>query len=162
MLCNDLAGSSAANSGYTPRVADMRAVPQWLKNLREMVGTKRGDASQVARDAQMKLQQLQRILSGDNLKPQVNTLAKIALACGRELEDIFTRPESAGHETQARVERDSLLDVALARLDAETPAEDSWRGDILKAVAALNRALRRPDENTRRDESDRAAPSTRR
>lgn len=50
--------------------------------------------------------------------------------------------EESGRVTD-RSESTSLFERALAHLDAQAPAEDSVRGDIVKAIAALTRALGR-------------------
>lgn len=155
MLCNDLAFVADIAGGYTPRVADTRVVPQWLENLRLIVGTQRGDPSRVADKLGMKLSQLQKILSGENPKPQVDTLERIARACDKELEDIFARPEvKAGHDkgiggtgNSAGVGLDpimaGIIEAAQRLVDAEDSAPDSIEGDVLKAHAILTRAVQR-------------------
>lgn len=156
MLCKDLARPHGHHGGYTRAVADMNDAPVWLINLREIVGSKRGDVTRVARAVPMKLSQLQRILSGDNLKPQINTLERIVQACDRSIEDLFSRPEGAsGHGRREEGGGNPVLEERLAALDGKFPAEDSWRGDVQKAqsalidvAAALARALRRPDKKS--------------
>ena len=56
------------------------------------------------------------------------------------------RPEdSSGHaESTPAVPGHPGLERLLSSLDTEFPAEESVEGDIHKAIAALNRALRRP------------------
>lgn len=80
--------------------------------------------------------------------PTLETLDKLADALEVDVSEFLVpvrEQESAGAR---RVERNQILEdrwgALLEALDAEVPAEDSWRGDVLKAVAALNRALRRP------------------
>lgn len=85
--------------------------------------------------------------------PTVETLDKLAAALQIELHDLTVpRPEEepGRDESPARDERSPILQALLDRLDQRAPAEDSIRGDILRAqdalgeaVAALNRALRR-------------------
>lgn len=128
-------------------MADTRAEPQWLSNLRAMVGDRRGDKTRVAKAAKMPLQQLQAILDGNNLKPQVDTLERIAVACGRELEDVFTRPgKGTGHASgdsgdsgQARIE-DHLAAIIshLGSLDGQARAEFSIA--VTSLLAALEHA----------------------
>lgn len=75
--------------------------------------------------------------------PTLETLDKLASALKVDVSDLFRpRPEDAGHEDRPR-ERSQVLDQILSELDQEYPAADSWEGDIHKAIAALNRALRR-------------------
>jgi hypothetical protein len=144
MLCRDLAIAAYEWRGDTPRVADTREWPFWLANLRGMVGEKRGDRSRVAKSAKMPLQQLQAILDGNNLKPQVDTLERIALACNRELSDVFARPENgAGHargdsgeSSGTRVE--DHLAAIISHLGA---LEGQARAEFALAVTSLFTAL---------------------
>lgn len=77
--------------------------------------------------------------------PTLETLDKLAEALKIDASELL-RPSP---EETDRAGRNPLLasrwDPLLEALDAEVPAEDSWRGDVLKALAALNRALRRPN-----------------
>lgn len=76
--------------------------------------------------------------------PTVETLDKIAAALTIDVH-LLTAPrpeEESGHAE--RREGHPVLDELARALDAEVPAEDTWQGDVLKAIAALNRALRRP------------------
>ncbi|HEX2594738.1 MAG TPA: helix-turn-helix domain-containing protein [Rhizomicrobium sp.] len=121
-------------------MADTNDDPIWLVNLRRLVGKEHGRRTEVAKSAGMKLGQLQKILSGGNLKPQVNTLARLAVACGAELEDLFTRPEGeSGHDREIG-QGSSLLDRVISEANAQ---EGTWRADVADAVAALARALSR-------------------
>lgn len=134
--------------GYTPRVVDTREAPQWLLNLREIVGTKRGDQSEVAGKAKMKLSQLQRILAGENLRPQVDTLERIAATRGKTIEDVFARPGASGHEhiggNGSGAGLADSLRRALHQYEATGQFPNDWRGDIMLAIFTLTRALQRP------------------
>jgi transcriptional regulator with XRE-family HTH domain len=87
--------------------------------------------------------------------PAIATLGRLAVALRVPLDCLFQpvgsrvpRPEETGHAEADKgrtIERSALYEAAIAALDVEMPAEDTWRGDVLKAIAALNRALRRPD-----------------
>lgn len=91
--------------------------------------------------------------NADVSNPTIDVLYRLAGALQVRVARLFEpvgspipRPgEDTGH-AERRPEDSQFLDALLANLDAEAPAEDSIRGDILKAVAALNRALRRADD----------------
>lgn len=80
--------------------------------------------------------------------PTLETLDKLARALVVDITDVFgARPEAeAGHATDraAAVHDHPRLERLIASVDSDFPAEDSVEGDIHKAIAALNRALRRP------------------
>lgn len=82
--------------------------------------------------------------------PTIETLDKLAVALNVDVSAFFfpVRDQEAGRG--AGIERSPILEERfrslLETLDAEVPAEQSWRGDILQAIAALNRALRRPPD----------------
>jgi transcriptional regulator with XRE-family HTH domain len=80
--------------------------------------------------------------------PTLETLDKLANALDIDVGSFLIEPrpeQETGRESAGeRREGSSVLDAVLARLDEEFPAEDSWQGDVHKAIAALNRALRRP------------------
>jgi transcriptional regulator with XRE-family HTH domain len=83
--------------------------------------------------------------------PTLETIDKLATALSVDVSDLFIYPrpdvESGDADSAAERPRDRnpILEARLEALDGEMPADDSWRGDVLKAVAVLNRALRRPD-----------------
>ena len=92
--------------------------------------------------------------------PTVETLDKLAAALAVDVHRLtMPRPEEGvtGHgdqRTQGASIR-ALEQLLIDRLDEEAPADDSARGDILRAQhalasaqAALNRALRRADEKS--------------
>jgi transcriptional regulator with XRE-family HTH domain len=76
--------------------------------------------------------------------PTLDTLDRLAAALDIDTSQLLApRPvEDSGRD---RTQVDPLLADAVARLDRDTPAEDTWRGDVLKAIAVLTRALRRSD-----------------
>lgn len=152
MLLSGLDVCGYAGLAYTPPSVDMsQDPPLWLVNLRALVGDARGRKTSVAKRAGMKRQQLANILSGSNDNPEIYTLARIAAACDRSLEDLFARPDGGGRvgrTGESAIGQEEPLAAhlrrAAERIDVEFPAEDSVQGDIYKALAALNRALRRP------------------
>lgn len=137
-------------------------LPIWAERIAELVGTDHGRLAKVARDAGMDSPQLDRLRKGENDNPTVAVLTRIADALGVPLAALFTRPEKDARHGMGG-ERNPILDRRFAELlgalDVEVPAPDSWRGDILKALAALNRALRREDTA---GESEQRATKTRR
>lgn len=101
---------------------------------------------------------IHRVLDNKTKDPSFNTVAMIAAAFGptivtRVAESIgVTRPEQEPGHVGRREGNPILEAIRLRELDDSAPAEDSIRGDILRAQtaldqahAALNRALRRPD-----------------
>lgn len=96
--------------------------------------------------------------------PTLETLDKLAGALKVDVAEFFVaRPgESTGHATERSGSNLGVLETLLASVDAESPAEDSWRGDVLKAVATLNRALRRPDAGAGSEPGDRKVARPRR
>jgi len=106
---------------------------------------------------------LSNIETGTNENPELTTLRSIATALQVDIAELFIEPrpeQKPGHgqPAEAAVEPHSILAALLEAADVEMPAEDSWRGDVLKAVAVLNRALRRPNSGT----ADGSAANTRR
>jgi len=84
--------------------------------------------------------------------PSVDSLVRIALALHVPMHVLFQpvgspipRPDQERRSVESSGEDSPLLERLVKTLDAEYEGEDSWRGDVLKAVAALNRALRRAD-----------------
>ena len=74
--------------------------------------------------------------------PTLETLDKVADALEIDVSQLLQpRPEEAGHERT--VQGNPWIEKLLASVDTDFPAEESWKGDIHKAIAALNRALRR-------------------
>lgn len=77
--------------------------------------------------------------------PTLETLDKLATALEIDVSYLLApRSEKEPGRVGAAEDHPVLAHIILAGLDADTPAEDSWRGDVLKAIAVLNRALRRP------------------
>ena len=104
----------------------------------------------VARAAGMNAGKLNEIVKGKTARgkrpdPQFSTVEKIAKGFGISVLALLEgpRPEDDTGHAQRSVQTHSGLQRLLDAVDAEFPAEDSWQGDIHKAVAALNRALRR-------------------
>lgn len=76
--------------------------------------------------------------------PTLDTLDRLAAALAIDVGELLRpRLEQESGRVEGGSEGSPILAALLARLDADAPAEDSWRGDVLKAIAALNRALRR-------------------
>lgn len=82
--------------------------------------------------------------------PSVAALVRLSLALNVPQSSLLEptgSPIPRPGETTGHVERPrqhlAVLESLVAELDIEAPAEDSWRGDVYKALAALNRALRR-------------------
>ena len=124
-----------------------------IKEIRDARGLTRPE---LADRAKMSVDDLGRHERNDaESNPSVDVLMRIALALsvrpGAILEpkgSPIPRPDQESGVGQ-RPEGDPLLAAfahRLAELDTETPAEDSWRGDVLKAIAVLNRALRRESD----------------
>lgn len=88
--------------------------------------------------------------------PSVDALARIALALKVQMRELFEpvgspipRPdEEAGHVNDDRKPGNQILEVLAETVDGEVPAEDTARGDIIKAIAVLVRALGRHDSGT--------------
>jgi transcriptional regulator with XRE-family HTH domain len=123
-------------------------LPECVNAWLEATGKKQ---NAVAKDAGLKPSQVSEIAAG-KINPRWSAVEKLAKGFGVSPAKFLAgppRPEKAtGHERLGGERNPILSDrfaVLLSALDVETPAEDSWRGDVLKAVAALNRALRRPD-----------------
>lgn len=133
-------------SGYTRGVSKRLAAvePVWRQQIAAAV-SRHGRLKEVADAAEMTSSQLQKIANGTNANPGVATLARIAAAIELTLPELMSgpRPEKESGHAERRTEGNPILAGLLAKLDTEAPAEDSVRGDILKAIAALNRALRR-------------------
>lgn len=76
--------------------------------------------------------------------PTLDTLDKLAAALDVDVSVLLEpRPEESGHVAGGS-DGSEILAAYLARIDEEAPAEDSWRGDVIQAIAVLTRALRRP------------------
>lgn len=138
--------------------AILRSVPQlkgdapaWQRRIADAVKP-HGKLKELADAAKMPSSQLQRLSNGENTNPGIQTLQRVADAMGFTLAELITepRPEESGHAKERG--RDPVLEERftsiLEAFDVEVPAEDTWRGDVLKAIAALNRALRRSDPGT--------------
>jgi transcriptional regulator with XRE-family HTH domain len=83
--------------------------------------------------------------------PTLETIDKLATALNVDVSHLFEEPrpdeESGDAVSTGGKPREGhpFFKSMLEATDAEVPAEDSWRGDVLKAIAVLNRALRRGD-----------------
>jgi transcriptional regulator with XRE-family HTH domain len=97
--------------------------------------------------------------------PTIAVLARIARALNVPLWALFEpqghplpRPGETGHvesTERPRGEGSQLLAIAEA-VDGQVRAEDSWRGDIVKAIAVLTRALGRGDRGEADNETKKA------
>lgn len=113
----------------------------------------------------MESPQLQKIANGTTVNPGVVVLTRIAHAIGMTLGELVTEPgpgKAVARVTGQTDQSVAVLERLLAAVDQETPAEDSWRGDVLKAIAALNRALRRTDKGASPSASNSQAENSRR
>jgi transcriptional regulator with XRE-family HTH domain len=158
----------AAREGYTPRT--VKTPPKgrelWdgarLKEIREARGLSQKEVGQRAGlQSGTEISRHERNAVDSN--PTVAIVGRIAAALEVSISALFEpvgypipRPEGSGHAERRRdgVERSAILQAVLDRRDQKTPAEDSWRGDVLRAqdaitdaAAALNRALRRPADS---------------
>lgn len=150
LLINQIEGK---HHGYTPAVAKHRMsseaqTPLWRTRIAAAVAP-HGRLKELASAAGMKSPQLQKIANGTTRDPGVTTLSRIAEAMGMTLAALI-------NETHPRIDEGrvpfrpgdqgaAVLEEVLRSLDTEEPAEETWRGDVLKAIAALTRALRRTD-----------------
>lgn len=90
--------------------------------------------------------------------PTLETLDKIADALEIDVSELLNpRPEGATGRADNRSQDLAILEELLSVVDRETPAQDSWRGDVLQAIATLNRALRRAEPGENSSASDRSA-----
>lgn len=83
--------------------------------------------------------------------PTLETIDKLGIALDVDVSLFHVpRPEDeAAYEGGRPRQHLAVFEDLITTLDAEFPAADSWEGDIYKAIAALNRALRRgPDSGT--------------
>lgn len=89
---------------------------------------------------------ISRLESGQE-NPTLETIDRLAAILQVDVSVFHVpRPEEGLSRDDGRPSQGSeVLNYLLQSLDSEAPAEDSWQGDILKAIAALNRALRRAD-----------------
>lgn len=133
--------------------------PAWQRRIADAVKP-HGKLKELADAAEMPSSQLQRMSNGVNKNPGIQTLQRVATAMGMTVEELISapRPEESGHAQKRG--RNPVLEERFASIleafDVEVPAEDTWRGDVLKAIAALNRALRRPDTGTTATDPQRA------
>lgn len=148
--------SCADSSGYTPGVPTISG--QWIVTLRER---KQLSQAELAKTAKISASKLSRIENDKPENPRLTTVERIAHALDVSVGELFT-PRLEGETGRDAGERNPILDARyaglLSTLDSETPAQDSWRGDVLKAIAALTRALRREDPG----ESEQRAANARR
>ena len=116
------------------------------ERLRELRDEKGLTQEQLAEAAGVSKGQVSRWERGEDANPGLVSIQQLADALGVQIADFFPRPEGeTGHaaaDTRPR-ERAEILDRLLDSIDGDFPAEDSVEGDIHKAIAALNRALRR-------------------
>jgi transcriptional regulator with XRE-family HTH domain len=124
-------------------VREARGVSQ--KTLAEASGLSEGDISRHERN-------------DEKSNPSVDSLVRLSTALhvptATLLEPVGTpipRPDeesgdAQGQPTTRRPRQDHpILQAQIDKLDMEMPAEHTWRGDVLKAIGVLDRALRRPD-----------------
>jgi transcriptional regulator with XRE-family HTH domain len=98
----------------------------------------------LASKAQIDPSKLSRLENDKPVNLTLKTLERLAKTLKISPGELFSaRPEEVSGHVERPRQHLAVLESLVAELDAETPAEDSWRGDVLKAVAALNRALRR-------------------
>jgi len=129
--------------GYTPAVSgiDGKRVDQ----LRELAGFKTQAA--LAEAAEMDPSKLSALVNGKKPNLTLRTIERLSSALKVDIRELFEspRPEVSGHADESEhVSGHQMLEALLSTIDQEFPAEDSLEGDIHKAIAALNRALRRP------------------
>lgn len=81
--------------------------------------------------------------------PTLETIDKIGVALDLDVSLLHVpRPEEESISEGGRPRQHlAVLEDLVSALDTDFPAEDSWRGDIYKAIAALNRALRRGEDS---------------
>jgi transcriptional regulator with XRE-family HTH domain len=130
--------------GYT------RGVPSSIAGKRiSQLRVKAGFATQqaLAEAAGIDGSKLSRLENDKPVNLTLKTLERLAQALKVSVGALFDNPrpeKDAGLVERPEAEDHPVLaDIILAGLDADTPAEDSWRGDVLKALHVLNRALRR-------------------
>ncbi len=163
---------------YSRRVAKPRRAGRvtWdgarLKEIREARGLSQGELSEESGVSPSELSRHERNATDSN--PTVDVLARLAAALHVPLSSIvdavgayIPRPEEKAGREHAGNQRNAILEKRYAELsagvDIDFPAEDSVEGDIHKALAVLNRALRRPQRSaTEAPETPRrrAAPNT--
>jgi transcriptional regulator with XRE-family HTH domain len=139
--------STYLNSGdYNRRVPSISG--KWITTLRERAGFDTQGA--LASKAKIDPSKLSRIENDKPVNLTLKTLERLAKTLKVSTGELFaTRPEGASGHVERPHQHLAVLENLTAELDAEAPAEDTWRGDVLKAIAALNRALRRgPDSGT--------------
>jgi transcriptional regulator with XRE-family HTH domain len=134
-------GSCVEANGYT------RRVERWRKVLVDAWEQSRLTLDELADRSKLNRGTIHRILDDKTNEPSFNTVVKLAAAFGPDVTHemarlINPRPDQESGHAERRA-GSPVLEALLAHLDEEAPAEDSVRGDILKAIAALNRALRR-------------------
>lgn len=154
--CNDLAPSAALYSGG---VTLQECVNGWFT----ATGKKKNS---VAKKAGMKPSQISDIVSGRNPDPQFSTVERLARGFelsttaflrGPRPEEDPGHAESRLHRHLEEIERANVLDELYDNLVEKYPTTDeTWRGDVQRAQAAvaeaavaLARALRRADEDSR-------------
>lgn len=121
---------------YSRGVTITECVNLWL----ESTGIKQ---TVVAERAGMTAPKISEIVTGKNPDPQWSTVEKLARGFEVTPAAFIAGPRPKVEIRASRFEVDPRLAALVARLDQDTPAEDTWRGDVLKAIAVLNRALRR-------------------
>jgi transcriptional regulator with XRE-family HTH domain len=152
-ICEDV-------GGYTPGVPSIRG--KRIVELRLAAGF--ATQKEFAKKAKIDPSKLSRLENDKPVNLTLKTIERLAKTLRVLPGELFSEPRPEGdaglvHSTQ---ERDQILNRLVSTLDTETPAEDSWRGDVLKAIAVLNRALRRTDAGTGFTPSDRTTEGARR
>jgi len=121
---------------YTARVAETALG----RRIRQLRGNR--TLKEINSKARIGISKLSKLERGEERNPRYHTLERVARGLEVPLASLFEDPRPEGAE-RAQSEGSPILSALLARLDSEAPAEDSIQGDILKALAALTRALRR-------------------
>lgn len=82
--------------------------------------------------------------------PRWSSVEKIAKGLGVSLAEFLDGPprpeEDAGHGEGPQREAFAILAQLVADVDATTQGDNTWRGDIFRAIAVLHRALQRADD----------------
>jgi transcriptional regulator with XRE-family HTH domain len=138
-------------------------VERWRKILVDAWEESRLTLDELADRSKLNRGTIHRILDDKTNEPSFNTVVKLSAAFGPNVTHemarlINPRPDQESGHAEERQSGSSVLEALLTNLDEEAPAEDSVRGDILKAIAALNRALRRPDTGAAPASTRKAGP----
>lgn len=125
-------------AGYTPAVK----FGERLRALREAKGLSQPD---LAEKSGLSKGQISRWERSEDMNPGLNSIQQLADALEVHISMFFPRPEEESGDAvdTGVVQVNRWIETRLAAIDEEFPADDSVEGDIHKAIAALNRALRR-------------------